>query len=234
MQVQNQLQSVIARLPQQVQQNGVQVRKSNNDILLITGIYDASNRMSPQQVSDYLSSNLQDALSRVPGVGQVNVFGSPNAMRVWLNPDRLASYQLMPGDVISALQAQNTEIAAGQLGAEPSAPDQYLNVPVTAQSRLQTPEQFRAIVVKTLSSGATVRLGDVARVEIGADNYTVTIHVNGHPGAGVAFQLAPGADALTTAELIKTRVRELAKTFPEGFQYGFAQDTTAFIMLSIW
>ncbi|MBN8820190.1 MAG: multidrug efflux RND transporter permease subunit [Sphingomonas sp.] len=233
-QVQNQLQSVIARLPQQVQQNGVQVRKSNNDILLITGIYDASNRMSPQQVSDYLSSNLQDALSRVPGVGQVNVFGSPNAMRVWLNPDRLASYQLMPGDVISALQAQNTEIAAGQLGAEPSAPDQYLNVPVTAQSRLQTPEQFRAIVVKTLSSGATVRLGDVARVEIGADNYTVTIHVNGHPGAGVAFQLAPGADALTTAELIKTRVRELAKTFPEGFQYGFAQDTTAFIKLSIW
>ncbi|MBN8830624.1 MAG: efflux RND transporter permease subunit, partial [Sphingomonadales bacterium] len=222
------------RLPQQVQQNGVQVRKANTDILLITGIYDASNKMSPQQVSDYLSSNLQDTLSRVPGVGQVNVFGSPNAMRIWLNPDRLASFQLMPGDVIAAIQAQNTEIAAGQLGAEPSPPDQYLNVPVTAQSRLRTPEQFRNIVVKTLTSGATVRLGDVARVEIGADNYTVTIHVNGHPGAGMAFQLAPGADALTTAELIKTRVGELAKNFPEGFEYGFAQDTTAFIKLSIW
>jgi multidrug efflux pump len=233
-QVQNQLQSVIARLPQQVQQNGVQVRKANNDILLITGIYDSSNRMSPQQVSDYLSSNFQDTLSRVPGVGNVNVFGSPNAMRIWLNPDKLASYQLMPGDVISALQAQNTEIAAGQLGAEPAAPDQFLNVPVTAQARLQTPEQFRAIVVKTLQNGATVRLGDVARVEIGADNYTVTIHVNGHPGAGMAFQLAPGADALTTAELIKTKVAELSEGFPSGLQYGFAQDTTAFIKLSIW
>jgi multidrug efflux pump len=232
-QVQNQLQSVIARLPQQVQQNGVQVRKANNDILLITGIYDASNRLSAQQVSDYLSSNFQDTLSRVPGVGQVNVFGSPNAMRIWLNPDRLASYQLIPSDIIAAVQAQNTEIAAGQLGAEPAAPDQYLNVPVTAQSRLKTPEEFRNIVVKTLSSGATVRLADVARVEIGADNYTVSIHVNGHPGAGMAFQLAPGADALTTSELIKARVDELAKGFPEGFKYGFAQDTTAFIKLSI-
>lgn len=233
-QVQNQIQSVIARLPQQVQQNGVQVRKANNDILLITGIYDSSNRMSPQQVSDYLSSNFQDTLSRVPGVGQVNVFGSPNAMRIWLNPDRLASFQLMPSDVIAAVQTQNTEIAAGQLGAEPAAPDQYLNVPVTAQSRLRTAEEFRDIVVKTLPSGATVRLRDVARVEIGADNYTVTIHVNGHPGGGLAFQLAPGADALTTSELIKAKVRELAKGFPEGLEYGFAQDTTAFIKLSIW
>ncbi|MBB5984379.1 multidrug efflux RND transporter permease subunit [Sphingobium lignivorans] len=232
-QVQNQLQSVIARLPQQVQQSGVQVRKANSDMLLIVGFYDASNRMSAQQVSDYLSSNLQDTLSRVPGVGNVNVFGSPNAMRIWLNPERLTSFQLMPGDVIAAIQAQNTEVAAGQLGAEPSAPDQYLNVNVTAQARLQTPEQFRDIVVKTLPTGATVRLGDVARVEIGADNYTVTIHVNGHPGAGVAFMLAPGADALTTAELIKARVAELSDTFPEGFEYGFAQDTTAFIKLSI-
>jgi len=232
-QVQNQIQSIVSRLPEQVQQSGINVRKANTDILLLVGIYDASNRMSPQQVSDYLSSNFQDTLSRVDGVGNVNVFGSPNAMRIWFNPDKLASYGLMPGDAIAAIQAQNTEIAAGQLGAEPAPADQYLNVPVTAQSRLQTPEQFRNIVVKTLSSGATVRLGDIARVEIGADNYTVTIHVNGHPGAGIAFMLAPGADGLTTAELIKTRVRELAKTFPPGFQYGFAQDTTAFIKLSI-
>ncbi len=233
-QVQNQLQSVMARLPQQVQQNGVQVRKANSDILLIVGTYDASNRMTAQQVSDYLSSNLQDALSRVPGVGQVNVFGSPNAMRIWLNPERLANYQLMPGDVIAALQAQNTEIAAGQLGSEPAPADQYLNVPVTAQARLRTPEQFRNIIVKTLPNGATVRLGDVARVEIGADNYTVSIHVNGHPGVGMAFQLAPGADALTTSDLIKAKIKDLSKTFPEGLQYGFAQDTSAFIRLSIW
>jgi len=232
-QVQNQIQSVIPRLPQQVQQNGVLVRKSNSDILLLVGIYDSSNRYTPQQVSDYLSSNFQDALSRVEGVGNVNVFGSPNAMRIWLDPDKLASFQLMPGDAISAITAQNVEIAAGQLGAEPTAPDQYLNVPVTSQSRLQTPEQFRDIVVKTLSNGATVRLGDIARVEIGADSYTVTIHVNGHPGAGIAFMLAPDADGLTTADLIKAKVKELSKTFPPGFQYGFAQDTTAFIKLSI-
>jgi len=232
-QVQNQIQTVISRLPQQVQQNGVRVRKANSDILLLVGIYDASNRMTPQQVSDYLSSNFQDTLSRIDGVGDVNVFGSPNAMRIWFDPGKLASYQLMPGDAIAAIQAQNAEVAAGQLGAEPAGQDQYLNVPVTSQSRLQTPEQFRNIVIKTLPSGATVRLGDVARVEIGADNYTITIHVNGHPGAGIAFMLAPGADGLTTAELIKTRVKELSENFPAGFEYGFAQDTTAFIKLSI-
>jgi len=232
-QVQNQIQTVISRLPQQVQQNGVRVRKANSDILLLVGIYDSSNRMTAQQVSDYLSSNFQDSLSRLEGVGDVNVFGSPNAMRIWLNPDKLASYQLMPGDAIAAIQAQNIEVAAGQLGAEPTAPDQYLNVPVTSQSRMQTPEQFRNIVIKTLPSGATVRLGDVARVEIGADNYTFSIHVNGHPGAGIAFMLAPGADGLSTAELIKTKVKELSENFPPGFQYGFAQDTTAFIKLSI-
>ena len=157
-QVQNQLQQIVPRLPQQVQQQGLRVRKSNPDQLLLIGVYDSSSRMTPQQVSDYLSSNIQDPLSRIEGVGDVNVFGAPNAMRIWLNPDRLASYQLMPGDVIAAVQAQNTEISAGQLGAEPTPPDQYLNVNVTAQSRLQTPEQFRAIVVKTLPNGATVHL----------------------------------------------------------------------------
>ncbi|HZV19294.1 MAG TPA: multidrug efflux RND transporter permease subunit [Sphingobium sp.] len=232
-QVQNQLQQVVPRLPQQVQQQGLRVRKSNPDMLLLIGVYDSSNRMTPQQVSDYLSSTIQDPLSRIEGVGDVNVFGSPNAMRIWLNPDRLASFQLMPGDVIAAIQAQNTEISAGQLGAEPALPDQYLNVNVTAQSRLQTPEQFRAIVVKTLPNGATVRLSDVARVELGAESYNATIHVNGYPGAGLAFMLAPNADALTTATLIKERVAQMAKDFPPGFQYSFAQDTTAFIKLSI-
>ncbi|HWJ69418.1 MAG TPA: multidrug efflux RND transporter permease subunit [Sphingobium sp.] len=232
-QVQNQLQQVVPRLPQQVQQQGLRVRKSNPDQLLLIGVYDSSNRMTPQQVSDYLSSTIQDPLSRIEGVGDVNVFGAPNAMRIWLNPDQLASYQLMPGDVIAAIQAQNTEISAGQLGAEPTTPDQYLNVAVTAQSRLQTPEQFRRIVVKTLPSGATVSLADVARVELGADSYNATIHVNGYPGAGLSFMLAPNADALTTATLIKERVVQMAKDFPPGFQYGFAQDTTAFIKLSI-
>jgi len=232
-QVQNQLQQVVPRLPQQVQQQGLRVRKSNPDQLLLIGVYDSSNRMTPQQVSDYLSSTIQDPLSRIEGVGDVNVFGAPNAMRIWLNPDRLASYQLMPGDVIAAIQAQNTEISAGELGAEPTPPDQYLNVTVTAQSRLQTPEQFRNIVVKALPSGATVNLSDVARVELGASSYNATIHVNGFPGAGLSFMLAPNADALTTATLIKERIAQMAKDFPPGFQYSFAQDTTAFIKLSI-
>ena len=232
-QVQNQLQQIVPRLPQQVQQQGLRVRKSNPDQLLLIGVYDSSSRMTPQQVSDYLSSNIQDPLSRIEGVGDVNVFGAPNAMRIWLNPDRLASYQLMPGDVIAAVQAQNTEISAGQLGAEPTPPDQYLNVNVTAQSRLQTPEQFRAIVVKTLPNGATVHLSDVARVELGAESYNATIHVNGYPGAGLSFMLAPNADALTTAQRIKDRLAQMAKDFPPGFQYSFAQDTTAFIKLSI-
>jgi multidrug efflux pump len=233
-QVQNQLQQIVARLPQQVQQRGLRVRKMDADMLLLVGIYDSSGRMSPQQVSDYLSSSFQDTLSRIEGVGDVNVFGTPNAMRIWLDPARLASYQLMPGDVIAAITAQNAEIAAGQLGAEPTLPDQYLNVTVTAQSRLETVEQFRAIIVKTLPSGATVRLADVARVELGAEGYTVTIHVNGHNGAGLAFSLAPGADALTTATLIKARVDELAEDFPPGFEYGYAQDSTDFIKLSVY
>ncbi len=232
-QVQNQLQSIIARLPTQVQQQGVRVRKANADPLLIVGIYDSSNRMSTQQISDYLSSNIQDPLSRIEGVGDINVFGSPNAMRIWIDPNKLASYSLIPGDIITAIQAQNTEISAGQLGSEPALPDQYLNVNVTAQSRLQTPEQFRNIVVKTLPNGASVRLADVARIELGADNYTVTIRVNGHGGAGMAFNLAPNADALTTAELIKARVTQLSKTFPPGFKYGYAQDTTDFIKVSV-
>jgi len=232
-QVQNQLQQIVPRLPQQVQQQGLRVRKSNPDQLLLIGVYDSSSRMTPQQVSDYLSSNIQDPLSRIEGVGDVNVFGAPNAMRIWLNPDQLASYRLMPGDVIAAIQAQNTEISAGQLGAEPTPPDQYLNVAVTAQSRLQTPEQFREIVVKTLPSGATVHLSDVARVELGAESYNATIHVNGYPGAGLSFMLAPNADALTTATRIKDTLARMAKDFPPGFQYSFAQDTTAFIKLSI-
>ncbi len=232
-QIQNQLQSVISRLPQQVQQRGVTVRKSNPDQLLVVGVYDATDKMSPRDISDYLSSNIEDALSRIDGVGNTNVFGSPHAMRIWLDPGKLASFQLMPSDVINAIQAQNNEVAAGQVGAQPSADDQYITATVTAQSRLQTAEQFAAIVLKTSRDGGTVRLGDVGRVELGSDNYNVIIHVNGHNGAGISIQLAPGADALTTAEMVKARVAELSKNFPPGLTYAFANDSTNFIKLSI-
>src|SRR5215218_494463 len=232
-QTQNQVQQAISRLPAQVQQQGVRVTKSNPDFLLIVGLYDETDQRTNMDVSDYLSSNIQDPLSRVPGVGEVNVFGAPHAMRIWLNPQRLAAFSLMPGDVVSAIQAQNTEVAAGEVGGLPAPQGQMLNATVTAQSKLQTPEQFQQIVLKTDPTGASVRLGDVARVELGAENYAAVVRVNGHPGAGIAISLAPGADALETADLVKTRVEQLSENFPEGLKLTYANDTTNFIKLSV-
>ena len=232
-QVQNQVQQAVSRLPAQVQQQGLTVRKANPDFLLIVSVYDATDRMTNQDVSDYLVSNLQDPLGRIQGAGDTNVFGSQYAMRIWLDPARLASYALIPGDVVTAIQAQNTEVAAGELGGQPMPSNQMLNAVVTAQSRLQTPEQFANIILKTQANGATVRLSDVARVELGAENYNAISRVNGHPGAGIAISLAPGADALTTAELVKAEVNRVAKGFPAGLEYAFPNDTTAFIKLSI-
>lgn len=232
-QVQNQVQQALPRLPQQVQQQGVTVTKSNPDFLMIVGVYDETDTRTNRDVSDYLVSNLQDPLSRIDGVGETNVFGSQYAMRIWLNPERLASYALMPGDVIAAIQNQNTEVAAGEIGGQPQPPTQMLNATVTAQARLETPEQFRAIIVKTEPSGATVRLEDVARVELGAENYASSSRINGHPGAGLSISTAPGADALATAELVKAAVERAAPGFPTGFKFAYANDTTAFIKLSV-
>ena len=232
-QVQNQVQSIIARLPQPVQQRGVVVRKSNPDQLLTVAVYDKTNRMSFRDISDYLSSNLQDPLGRVQGVGNSNVFGAPHAMRIWLDPNKLASFQLIPADVISAITAQNNEVAAGIIGDQPAAANQYLTATVRAQSRLQTVPQFSNIILKTTSDGGTVKLSDVGRVEMGSDSYGINIHVNGHNGAGISVNLAPGADALATAELVKSKVEEMSKQFPPGLTYAFVNDSTDFIKLSI-
>jgi multidrug efflux pump len=232
-QVQNQVQQSISRLPQQVQQQGLVVRKSNPDNLLIVGVYDETDKMTNQDVSDYLVSNLQDPLGRIPGIGDSNVFGAQYAMRIWLNPNKLAAVQLIPSDVTSAIQAQNTEVAAGELGGQPQPDTQMLNATVTAQSRLQTPEQFANIILKTQSDGATVKLKDVARIELGAENYNARSRVNRHPGAGIAVLLAPGADALKTAELVKAYITQQAKSFPPGLKFAYANDTTDFIKLSI-
>ncbi|OWK32495.1 multidrug efflux pump subunit AcrB [Sphingomonas mucosissima] len=232
-QVQNAVQQAITRLPAQVQQQGVSVRKSNPDFLMIAGVYDSSDQMTNRDVSDLMTSTLQDPLGRVQGVGDTNVFGSQYAMRIWLDPARLASFQLMPGDVVSAIQTQNTEVAAGEIGGQPMPSDQMLNATVTAQSRLQTPQQFRDIILKTLPSGATVRVGDVARVELGSENYNASSRINGHPGAGIAILLAPGADALETAELVKGEIARIAKTYPPNIRVAYANDSTDFIKLSI-
>ena len=232
-QVQNAVQAAISRLPQQVQQQGVRVTKSSPDFLMIVGVYDETDKATNYDVSDWLATNLQDDLSRIEGVGDVNVFGAPYAMRIWLDPHKLSSFQLMPGDVIGAISAQNTELAAGEVGGMPQPEGQMINATVTALSRLKTPEEFRNIIVKSDLSGARVLLGDVAKVELGAENYSVRTRVNGHPGAGVGIFLEPGANALRTASLVKEKVEETSRRMPAGYNYAYANDTSDFIRLSI-
>lgn len=232
-QVQNKVQQAISRLPQQVQQQGVTVTKSNPDFLMIVGIYDKTDRATNLDVSDWMVSNLQDQIGRIKGVGDTNVFGSQFAMRVWLDPNRLAAFGLIPSDVANAISAQNTEITAGEVGAVPSPPGQMLDATVTAQSRLSTPEQFAQIVVKTRPDGSTVKLSDVARIELGAESYGVVSRINGHPGAGIAVSLSPGADALSTAQRVKDAIAARAPDFPTGFAYTYPLDSTIFIKQSI-
>ncbi|MBA3053369.1 MAG: efflux RND transporter permease subunit [Sphingomonadales bacterium] len=232
-QVQNQIQTALSRLPQQVQQQGVRVTKSAADQLMFVVLYDDSGLRIDRDISDYLASNIQDPISRIEGVGDVTVFGAQHAIRVWLNPQRLAAVALMPGDVITAISAQNTEVAAGEVGGLPGPPGQMLNATVTAQSRLQTPEQFEAIILKTLPDGSSVRIKDVARVELGSESYTTVRRFNGSPAAGLSISLAPGADALKTAELVKAKTDELARVFPDGLKFAFVNDTTTFIKLSV-
>ncbi|MGD0191834.1 MAG: efflux RND transporter permease subunit [Rhizomicrobium sp.] len=232
-QVQNKVQQALPILPPQVQQEGVVVLKSQAATVLVVAIYDVSGRYSAIDISDYLSSKLQDPLSRISGVGQVRVFGSPYAMRIWLDPFKLNSYSLTPVDVENAVLAQNVQVSAGELGALPSVRGQQLDATVTAQSQLATPEQFRNIVLKASQGGAIVRLGDVARVELGAQSYANVNRLNGRPAAGMSIQLAPGANALTTSDAVKAKAAELAKSLPPGLELGFPVDNTTFIRLSI-
>ncbi len=232
-QVQNKVQSALSRLPQAVQSQGVTVTKSNPDQLLLVAVYDSTDGRSNQDVSDYLTSNMQDPLSRLEGVGDVNVFGAPHAMRIWLDPNKLAAVSLMPSDVTSAITAQNTEVAAGEIGGLPAPQDQAIDAIVTAGSRLQTVDQFRNIVLKTNTDGSSVTIGDVARVEIGAENYSTISRINGHPGAGISISLSPGADALATAERVKAEMDHLAQGMPDGLDYTYGNDSTAFIKLSV-
>ena len=232
-QVQNKVQSAVARLPQAVQQQGVTVTKGSPDFLMIVGVYDSTDKSTNVDVSDWLATNVQDDLSRIPGVGDVNVFGSQYAMRIWLDPHKLQSYQLMPSDIVSAIQNQNVEVAAGEVGGMPQPQGQMLDATVTAQSRLQTPEQFRNIIVKSDPSGARVLLSDVANVELGADNYSATIRINGHPGAGIGIFLDPGANALTTSKMVKAYMKNAADRLPTGYEVAYANDSSDFIKLSV-
>ncbi|WP_152047656.1 efflux RND transporter permease subunit [Aureimonas psammosilenae] len=232
-QVQNRVQQAVSRLPQQVQQQGLTVTKSNSDFLLVAAVYDETDRATDGDVADYIASKLQERIGRTPGVGDTNLFGAQYAMRIWLDPGRLFSYGLVPSDVIAAIEAQNAQVAAGQIGAQPSPSNQMLNAIVTARSRLTTPDEFRRIVVKTQTSGARVLLEDVARVELGKESYTRFTRFNRHPAAGIAVQLAPGADALETAEAVKELIDGQAEAMPDGYRVAYPRDSTAFIRLSI-
>ncbi|MGB9992061.1 efflux RND transporter permease subunit [Massilia sp. SM-13] len=232
-QVQNKLQLATPLLPSAVTQQGLVVSKATKNFLMVLGFVSEDGSMNNADLGDYVAANVLDPLSRVEGVGDVTLFGSQYAMRIWLDPAKLQSYQLTPSDVIAAVQAQNAEVSAGELGGAPAAPGQQLNATVTAQSRLQTAEQFGAILLKTTSSGATVHLRDVAKMELGRENYNTVARFNGKPATGLAIKLATGANALDTAEAVKVRVDQMSKQFPQGMKAVVAFDTTPFVKLSI-
>lgn len=232
-QVQSQANAALRRLPAPVQQLGLQVRKLQNSFLMIVAVYDARDVWSVTDIADWMAGALEDPISRIDGVGSVMSFDSPYAMRIWLDPHKLHSLGLTPGDVVEAIEVQNRDLSVGELGGRPAPLGQPFNVTVTAGSRLRTPEQFGAIVVKTQSSGAIVRLDQVARVELGSESYGGVSRLNTHPASAFAVRLAPGANALRTAETIKARVRQLQSAFPPGLTVVYPEDSTRFVRLSI-
>lgn len=233
-QVQNKLQAAMSSLPESVQRQGVNVNKSSTGFLVVQGFVSEDGSMDRADIGDYINSNVVDQLSRVEGVGEVQAFGSSYAMRIWLDPERLRSFNMVPSDVVNAVRAQNAQVSAGQVGQAPADLDeQVINATVTVQSYLQTPDEFENILLKTDNSGAQVRLGDVAEVEIGSENYSVISQFNGKEAAGLAVSLASGANALQTRELVGERIAELEKNFPPGLKSVVPYDTTPFVRLSI-
>src|SRR5579862_1198148 len=232
-QVQNKLQSALPLLPAAVTQQGIGVAKAQGDFLMVVALYDTTGRYTSIDIADYLRSYLVDPLARINGVGNVRVFGGQYAIRIWLDPYKLQTYGLMPSDVRNAVLAQNVQVTGGEVGGLPSPPGQELDATVTAQSLMTSPDQFKSIILKTQPDGSIVRLSDVARVELGADDYSSSTRLNGLPAGGVAIQLSPGANALTTADLVKKRGTELAASLPAGLKLSFPVDSTTFIKLSI-
>ena len=232
-QVQNKLQVATATLPNIVQQMGVRVTKASSGFLLVIALTSADGTRDATDLSDFFASNVLDPLSRTQGVGSVQLFGAQYAMRIWLDPYKLLSYGLTTNDVTAALQTQNTQVSAGQLGGLPAVEGQQLNATISVQSRLRTPEQFEGIFLRTLANGSSVYLRDVARVEIGAENYATAARYNRQPTAAAAVSLATGANALNTANAVRATISALEKTFPPGIVVAYPYDTTPFVKLSI-
>ncbi|ECA3548629.1 efflux RND transporter permease subunit [Salmonella enterica subsp. enterica serovar Typhimurium] len=232
-QVQNKLQLATPLLPQEVQQQGISVEKSSSSFLMVAGFVSDNPNTTQDDISDYVASNIKDSISRLNGVGDVQLFGAQYAMRIWLDANLLNKYQLTPVDVINQLKVQNDQIAAGQLGDTPALPGQQLNASIIAQTRLKDPEEFGKVTLRVNTDGSVVHLKDVARIELGGENYNVVARINGKPASGLGIKLATGANALDTATAIKVKLAELQPFFPQGMKVVYPYDTTPFVKISI-
>lgn len=232
-QVQNKLQLATPLLPQEVQQQGISVEKSSSSFLMVAGFVSDNPSTTQDDISDYVASNIKDSISRLNGVGDVQLFGAQYAMRIWLDANLLNKYQLTPVDVINQLKVQNDQIAAGQLGGTPALPGQQLNASIIAQTRLKDPQEFGKVTLRVNADGSVVHLKDVARIELGGENYNVVARINGKPASGLGIKLATGANALDTATAIKAKLAELQPFFPQGMKVVYPYDTTPFVKISI-
>jgi multidrug efflux pump len=232
-QVQNKLQLALPNLPQEVQQAGVRVNKPARNFLIVLGFISTDNSMSNEDLTDYVATNLLDPLNRTKGVGDVTIFGSQYAMRIWVDPSRLNNYGLTTGDVVTAIRAQNVQVSAGSIGGLPAAPGQAINASIIGPTRLSSPEQFRNILLRVNPDGSQVRIGDVARVALNSESYIRDTKYNGKPAAGVAIRLAAGQNALETVNGIHQTLDSLAPFFPRGFEVVYPLDTTPFVRTSI-
>jgi HAE1 family hydrophobic/amphiphilic exporter-1 len=232
-QVQNKLQLAMASLPTVVQLQGVKVSKSTRNYLLVVGLISEDGSMDGNDLRDYAQSNLEKVLSRVPGVGEVEIFGSQYAMRIWLNPDKLTEYKMTVEDVVTAMRAYNVEVSAGQFGGAPAVPGQRLNASIIVQSMLKTPEEFANIPIRTNPDGSVVRVKNVGRTELGTESYDVEVYYNGKPSAALAIRQAAGANALDTADSVRAKMKELSQFFPGGMRVVYPYDTTPFVKVAI-
>lgn len=232
-QVLNKVEQAKSRLPEAVQTNGISVTKSNSSFLKVIAFYSEDGSMNQNDISDYLVSNIQDPISRAAGVGNVQVFGGQYAMRIWLDPNKMTNFKLTTNEIVAALKEQNAQVTAGQLGGAPAVEGQRLNATITAQTRLNSAEQFSNILIKVNTDGSQVRLKDVARVEMGASSYDFISRFNGKEAAGIGIFLATGSNQLDTAKAVEAKMAELEPYFPAGLKAVEPYDTTPFVKLSI-